>query len=125
MIPYELLTIVLQNSVLSQWLVEFGLAIEHAFAPIRSVLKPFLSSPITAGVWALLVLTSLGVFWWDLRKRNQALPSMMKFVWTVTVIYSGSIGLAIYWWSSGPRSITIRSGGGGRARRVTATRAVA
>jgi len=96
---HELLTIVMQGSVLPQWLVEFGLAIEHALAPIRSVLKPFLSSPIVAGVWALLVIASLGVFWWDLRNRNQALPSMMKFVWTVTVIYSGPIGLAIYWWS--------------------------
>lgn len=95
----QLLTVVLQSSVLPQWLIEFGLALEHAFAPIREVLRPFLSSPITAAVWAVLVLASLGVLWWDIRKRNQALPSMMKFVWMLTVLYSGPIGLAIYWWS--------------------------
>lgn len=99
MVFQHLFAVVLQSSVLPQWLLEFGLAIEHAFAPIREVLKPFLSSPIVAGIWALLVVTSLGVLWWDIRERNQALPSMMKFVWTLTVLYSGPIGLAIYWWS--------------------------
>jgi hypothetical protein len=63
MVLQELLTIVLQSSVLPQWLIEFGLAIEHALAPIRTVLRPFLSSLITAAVWAVLVIASVGVVW--------------------------------------------------------------
>lgn len=93
------LAVVLQNSLLPQWLAQFGKQLEHAFAPIRAVLKPILSSPVTAGIWAILVVSALAVLWWDIRKRNQALPSMMKLVWTLTVLYSGPIGLAIYWWS--------------------------
>jgi hypothetical protein len=99
MIVQRLFTLILQSSVLPQWLIELGTQIEHALAPVRAILKPFLSSPIVAGIWAVLVITSLGVLWWDIRKRNQVLPSMMKFVWTLSVLYSGPIGLAIYWWS--------------------------
>jgi hypothetical protein len=99
MVIYQLFIPILQSSVLPQWLIEFGLWLEHAFAPIRAVLKPILSNPITLVIWAILVISSVGLLWWDIRKRNQALPSMMKFVWTVTVLYSGPIGLAIYWWS--------------------------
>jgi hypothetical protein len=99
MVFQQLFAVVLQSSVLPQWLIEFGLAIEHAFAPIRDVLRPFLSSPVVAIVWVLLVITSVGVLWWDIREHNEVLPSMMKLVWTLTVLYSGPIGLALYWWS--------------------------
>lgn len=95
----QLLAVLLQSSVLPQWLIEIGLQIERALSPIRAVLVPILSSPITLAIWAILVIASVGVLWWDIKKQNQVLPSMMKFVWTVTVIYSGPIGLAIYWWS--------------------------
>ncbi|MFC7046171.1 DUF4396 domain-containing protein [Halobacteriaceae archaeon GCM10025711] len=73
--------------------------IEHAFAPARHVLKPIFSNPWVLGVWAMFVAASLGVLWWDVRKRNQALPSMMKFVWTLVVLYSGPFGLAVYWYA--------------------------
>lgn len=73
--------------------------IEHAFAPVRQVLKPILSNPTVLGVWTLFVVASVGTLWWDLRNRNQALPSMMKAVWTLVVLYSGPFGLAIYWYS--------------------------
>nr|WP_303650273.1 DUF4396 domain-containing protein [Halalkalicoccus sp. NIPERK01] len=73
--------------------------LERAFEPVRVVLEPILSSPLVAAVWALLVITSLGVLWWDLGEHNQPLPSMMKFVWTLTVLYSGPIGLAVYWYT--------------------------
>jgi hypothetical protein len=95
----QLSAVLLQSSVLPQWMLDWATRIEHAFAPIREVLVPILSNPITLVIWAILVISSVGVVWWDIRKRNQALPSMMKLVWTVTVIYSGPIGLAIYWWS--------------------------
>lgn len=73
--------------------------IEHALAPVRHVMKPFLSDPLVMGVWALFVLASVGTLWWDIRERNQALPSLMKGVRTLVVLYSGPFGLAVYWYS--------------------------
>ncbi|MFC6965086.1 DUF4396 domain-containing protein [Halocatena marina] len=99
MLLQYLLIIVLQSSVVPRWLIDIGLQLEHAFTPVRTVLTPILSNPIVFGLWILLVLLSVSVLWWDIRKRNQVLPSMMKFVWTLTVLYSGPFGLAIYWYS--------------------------
>jgi len=73
--------------------------IEHALAPVRHVMKPLLSDPLVMGVWALLVVASVGTLWWDVRARNQALPSLMKGVWTLVVLYSGPFGLAVYWYA--------------------------
>ncbi|WP_158059275.1 DUF4396 domain-containing protein [Halorussus halophilus] len=79
------------NSILKQ--------IEHALAPVRTLLKPVLSDPMILGAWAIVVLACIGVLWRDIRKRNQALPSLMKGVWALVVLYSGPFGLAIYWYS--------------------------
>ena len=49
--------------------------------------------------WAAVSLVSVGVLWVDLRRYNEALPSMMQLVWTLTVLYSGILGLAVYWYS--------------------------
>jgi len=73
--------------------------IEHALAPVRTVMKPILSDPLVMGLWALFVIASVGTLWWDIRERNQALPSLMKGVWTLVVLYSGPFGLAVYWYS--------------------------
>jgi len=62
-------------------------------------MKPILSDPLVMGVWALLVAASVGTLWWDIHERNGALPSMMKGVWTLVVLYSGPLGLAVYWYS--------------------------
>jgi hypothetical protein len=59
--------------------------IEHALTPVRHVMKPILSDPLAMGVWALFVVASVGTLWWDIRERNQALPSLMKGVWTLVV----------------------------------------
>ncbi|RRJ34037.1 DUF4396 domain-containing protein [Halocatena pleomorpha] len=99
MLLQYLLINVFQSPVVPRWLIDIGLQLEHAFAPVRAVLRPILSNPIVFGLWILLVLLSVSVLWWDIRKRNQVLPSMMKFVWTLTVLYSGPFGLAIYWYS--------------------------
>ncbi|WP_423747322.1 DUF4396 domain-containing protein (plasmid) [Haladaptatus sp. SPP-AMP-3] len=72
---------------------------EHALAPVRHVMKPVLSNPIVMGIWALLVVVSVGILLRDIRRRNQALPSLMKGVWTLVVLYSGPFGLAVYWYS--------------------------
>ena len=73
--------------------------IEQAFEPIREVLVPILSNPTVLAVWAGIVVISLGVLWWDLREHNQVIGSLMKFVWTLTVAYSGPLGLAVYWYT--------------------------
>ncbi|NHX37250.1 MULTISPECIES: DUF4396 domain-containing protein [Halolamina] len=49
--------------------------------------------------WVAVSLVSVGVLWFDLRRNNRKLPSMMKLVWTLTVLYSGVLGLAVYWYS--------------------------
>ncbi|MWG36292.1 DUF4396 domain-containing protein [Halomarina oriensis] len=73
--------------------------VERAFEPVRQVLKPVLSEPTLLVVWGVVVLFSLGGLLWDLRQRNQALPSTMKGVWSLVVLYSGPFGLAIYWFA--------------------------
>jgi hypothetical protein len=80
-----------------EWAVHFGKQVEHALAPARDLVKPFLASWWTLGIWVTLNLASLGVLWWDVRERNQNLPSMMKFVWSLVVGYSGPFGLTVYW----------------------------
>ncbi|WP_435345835.1 DUF4396 domain-containing protein [Haloarchaeobius sp. HRN-SO-5] len=72
---------------------------ERAVAPVRHVLKPTLSDPRVIAVWVVLVVAAVGTLWWDVRTRNRALPSMMKGVWTLVVLYSGPFGLAIYWFA--------------------------
>lgn len=73
--------------------------IERALAPVRHVMKPILSDPVVMGAWALLVAASVATVWWDLRTNNEALPSLMKGVWTLVVLYSGPFGLVIYWYA--------------------------
>jgi hypothetical protein len=73
--------------------------IEQAFDPAREFLVPILSDPMVVAVWVLLVGASVGTLLWDIRNRNQVLPSMMKGVWTLVVLYSGPLGLALYWYA--------------------------
>ncbi|ESP88522.1 DUF4396 domain-containing protein [Candidatus Halobonum tyrrellensis] len=74
-------------------------AVEAAFTPVRSVLEPALDSWWTLGLWLGLNLVSLGVLRWDVRSKNGNIPSTMKLVWTLSVAYSGPLGLAIYWYA--------------------------
>jgi len=92
-------TVALPRSPTPQWAIRYGRQIEHALAPARQVIKPILASRWTLAIWALLNLVSLGLLWWDIRKRNRNLASLMKLVWTLVVAYSGPIGLTIYWYS--------------------------
>ncbi|MBX0296736.1 DUF4396 domain-containing protein [Halomicroarcula sp. F27] len=89
----------LASSPLPSWAVQWAHQIEQAFAPARDIIKPVLASWWTLGIWAGLNITSLGVLWWDIRKRNQNLPSMMKFVWSLVIAYSGPLGLGVYWFT--------------------------
>lgn len=74
-------------------------SLERALAPVRDLVVPVLSDPRVFGVWALVVVASVAVLWWDLRRHNDAVGQLMRFVWTLTVAYSGPLGLAVYWYS--------------------------
>ena len=59
------------------------------------ILETFLDSPDFLIGWACVMVPSVAVLWWDLRR--QPIMSLMKAVWTLTVICSGPLGLIIYW----------------------------
>jgi hypothetical protein len=74
-------------------------SLEEALAPARDVVRPVVSDPRILAAWAVLVAVSVGVLWWDLRRNNEAIPSLMRAVWTLVVVYSGPAGLALYWYA--------------------------
>ena len=53
---------------------------------------------ITAA-WAAITLACLAALLYDLRRRNPEVMSLMRAVWFLTVLYSGPLGLAVYWFS--------------------------
>jgi hypothetical protein len=69
------------------------------------------------GFWLFLVIISLIVLLRDLRKHNRHIDSLMKAVWFMTVLYSGPVGLWLYYvsgrkqirrdsiWRKGVRSV--------------------
>lgn len=58
-----------------------------------------LSNPAFLVVWGALAAISLGVLIHDLRVNNPQIMPLMKVVWTFTVLYSGLLGLAGYWFA--------------------------
>lgn len=66
---------------------------------LQKTLQSFLTNPVFLGVWGVLVLLSVGVLIRDLRTNNEILGTLMKYVWIFTVLYSGPLGLAVYWYS--------------------------
>lgn len=63
------------------------------------MLEHILTNPIYLAGWAILVFASVSILIWDLRSNNEAIGRLMKFVWVFTVLYSGPLGLAGYWYS--------------------------
>lgn len=61
------------------------------------MIRDIASNPWTLGLWLALMLPSLVIVLRDLATRNAHLMSLMKVVWGLTVLYSGPLGLAIYW----------------------------
>lgn len=58
-----------------------------------------LSNGWLLGMWVILALVCCAVLLRDLRRRNTHLGSMMKAVWLLTVLYSGPLGLAVYFYA--------------------------
>jgi hypothetical protein len=75
---------------------------------VLEVLRGLLDSWIVTGVWAAIVVACLAVLVTDLRKRNPEIMSLMRAVWFLTVLYSGPIGLGVYWFS-GRKQIRVDS----------------
>lgn len=66
---------------------------------IEGTLERILTTPGFLLVWGLLVALSLAVLIRDLTRHNPALGGLMKWVWIFTVLYSGPLGLWIYFYS--------------------------
>ena len=62
-------------------------------------LRSFIDSQTFLLLWFALMVPSLLWVIQDLRSKNAHLMSLMKVVWTLTVLYSGPVGLLIYRWS--------------------------
>lgn len=75
---------------------------------LHDLLSETLSDPAFLVVWSVLSLGSVALLVRDLRHRNPGMGRMMKGVWALTVLYSGPLGLAIYW-MSGRRQIATDS----------------
>lgn len=64
-----------------------------------------MTSPAFLWTWALCMIASVVVLWRDLRTHNPQIGGLMKWVWYFTVVYSGPLGLAVYYYS-GRRQIS-------------------
>ena len=60
-------------------------------------LTAVLSSPWFLILWAALMIPCQIVLIRDLTRNNTHLMSLMKVVWVLTVLYSGPLGLLVYW----------------------------
>lgn len=63
------------------------------------MLTTILGSPLFISIWLPIVLLSLVWLIRDLRHNNPEIPGLMQWVWALTVLYSGPIGLALYFYS--------------------------
>ena len=62
------------------------------------MLSQWLTWPVLA-VWAVISLACAAWVIQDLRRHNAFLGGMMKVAWVLTVLYSGPLGLAVYWYT--------------------------
>lgn len=50
-------------------------------------------------LWAVAAAASVAALLRDLRRHNPEIHGLMRWVWILTVLYSGPLGLAGYFWS--------------------------
>lgn len=67
-------------------------------------IRDAITDPVVMAVWAVAVALSVALLLWDLSRKNPGIPPLMKAVWMLSVLYSGPLGLWIYW-KSGRRQI--------------------
>lgn len=66
---------------------------------IEQTLRAILTHPAFLVVWGLLLAASLAALLRDLSAENPQIGGLMKWVWLFTVLYSGPLGLAVYYYS--------------------------
>jgi hypothetical protein len=52
-----------------------------------------------AALWLFALLLCMLILVRDLRRNNPEISGLMRLVWLLTVLYSGPLGLAVYWFS--------------------------
>lgn len=62
-------------------------------------MSELLSSPPVLGAWILHTIVALWYLERDLARHNPQIAGLMKWVWRLTVAYSGLLGLGVYFWS--------------------------
>lgn len=62
-------------------------------------LRTLLSEPVVLAIWVGLDLACVLFLFWDLARHNPQTMPIMRLVWALTVLSSGPIGLAIYFFS--------------------------
>jgi len=65
----------------------------------HDTLTALLSSPIVLLIWLVITATCLALLLRDLRVMNPEIAGLMRLVWFLTVLYSGVLGLALYWFT--------------------------
>lgn len=66
---------------------------------MAETLRTLLSAWPVAWVWLGLIVASLVLLLRDLARHNPEIAGLMRLVWILTVLYSGPLGLAVYWFS--------------------------
>lgn len=66
---------------------------------IERVVNSILNDPAFLVVWGILVAAALVWLVRDLSARNPQIGGLMKWVWLFTVLYSGPLGLAVYYYA--------------------------
>ena len=62
-------------------------------------IRELLSNGWLLAGWLSIALLSCAILLYDLRRNNSHIPSIMQSVWLLTVLYSGPLGLLIYFYS--------------------------
>ena len=65
-------------------------------------LRAVITNPASLAVWTVLVVAALVVLVHDLLTVAEGIAPLMKLVWTLTVLYSGPLGLGVYWVAGRP-----------------------
>jgi len=66
---------------------------------MAEALRALLDSWSVLGVWAALIAVCLTVLILDLARNNPEIKGLMRMVWFLTVLYSGPLGLGVYFFS--------------------------
>ena len=66
---------------------------------VERAFKSILTDPAFLVVWGILVAAALASLVLDLSTKNTRIGGLMKWVWLFTTLYSGPLGLAVYYYA--------------------------